>query len=145
LPDEPPGLARPDGLRARWVKPAEAPEVVFVALGSLVPVALEAAADEPRWAVLDARAVSPLDEEALLVLVRAGAALVTAEEGSERGGLGGAVLECLANHGVPARVRVLGLPGERFIRHGEARQQRAELGLDAEGLRRAAREVLGKR
>jgi 1-deoxy-D-xylulose-5-phosphate synthase len=41
-------------------------------------------------------------------------------------------------------VRVVALPGDRFVPHGEARSQRATLGLDAEGLARAAREVLGR-
>ena len=59
-----------------------------------------------------------------------------------RGGLGSAVLELLAQKGLATRVRVLGLPADRFVRHGEARAQRAELGLDVAGLQRVAREVL---
>ena len=58
--------------------------------------------------------------------------------------LGGAVLELLAAHGVQQRVKVLGLPGDAFPLAGEARAQRHQLGLDAEGLRRAALEVLGR-
>jgi 1-deoxy-D-xylulose-5-phosphate synthase len=100
-----------------------------------------AAETEPGWAVLDARRL-PLDEAAVLEAARV--PLVTVEEGTGRGGLGSAVLELLAVRGVTQRVRVLGLPGDRFIPHGEARSRRAWLGLDVEGLVRAAREVLGR-
>jgi 1-deoxy-D-xylulose-5-phosphate synthase len=38
---------------------------------------------------------------------------------------------------------MLGLPNA-FVRHGDARWQRQALGLDKEGLMRAARELLSK-
>ncbi|MBL9037481.1 MAG: 1-deoxy-D-xylulose-5-phosphate synthase, partial [Archangium sp.] len=130
----PPG----DGLRARWLK--RGMQLTFVAAGPLALTALEAAQAEPQWGVLDVRAVSPLDEAA--VLEAAQGALVTVEEGTPRGGLGSAVLECLARHRRSTPVRVLGLPADRFVRHGDARVQRAELGLDASGLHAAAMELL---
>ena len=40
------------------------------------------------------------------------------------------------------RERVMGMPGDRFVPHGEARTQRAQFGLDAAGLRRAAEALL---
>ena len=91
--------------------------------------------------MLDARFAAPLDGAAVLEAARCGR-VVTVEEGTRRGGLGSAVLEALAEAGVPARVRVLGLP-DQPVRHGDARAQRAELGLDAAGIRRAAEELLG--
>jgi 1-deoxy-D-xylulose-5-phosphate synthase len=138
LPDVAPLPALEPG-GARWLKRVAAPALTFVGLGPPVLTALEAAVGEPSWAVLDARRL-PLDEAALLEAARA--PLVTVEEGTERGGLGGAVLEWLAARGVLQRVRVVALPGDRFVPHGEARAQRAQLGLDAAGLARAAREVL---
>ncbi|GMU60853.1 MAG: 1-deoxy-D-xylulose-5-phosphate synthase [Myxococcaceae bacterium] len=127
---------------ARWLRRAAgAAELTFITFGPVALAALEAAQSEPRWAVLDARQV-PLDEGALLEAAKG--ALVTVEEGTSRGGLGAAVLELLAARGVTTRVKVVALPGDRFIPHGEARAQRAELGLDAAGLTRAAREVLGR-
>jgi len=65
---------------------------------------------------------------------------VTVEEGTIHGGLGSAVLEATSASPSRPRVKLLGLP-DRFVRHGEARAQRAELGLDAEGIRRAAEEL----
>ncbi|AEI68112.1 1-deoxy-D-xylulose-5-phosphate synthase [Corallococcus macrosporus] len=125
---------------ARWLLRAEQPRLTLVTLGPLGLAALEAARGEPGWSVLDARRASPLDEAAVLEAGRAGP-VVVAEEGTTRGGLGGAVLELFAAHGVLARVRLMGMP-DAFVPHGDARAQRAELGLDAAGLRRAGRALL---
>lgn len=110
--------------------------LTFLALGPLALPALEAAQGTP-WAVVDARYAAPLDE-AMVLDAAARGPIVTVEDGTVRGGFGSAVLELLAARGVLAKVRVLGMPGDRFVPHGEARTQRAQLGLDAAGLRAAA-------
>ena len=127
---------------ARWLKRAERARVCFLTLGPLALNALEAAASEPDWSVLDARFVSPLDEAAVLEAAACGRVVVV-EEGTTHGGLGSAVLELLAARGVSARVRLLGMP-DTFVPHGDARVQRAELGLDAAGLRRTALALLSE-
>lgn len=134
----PEGTAAPSG-KARWLRGGPGARVTLVTSGPLGLAALEAASPHPDWAVLDASWVSPLDREAVLAT---GGALVVAEEATTRGGLGEAVLSCLARAGATPRVRVLGLPDERFVPHGEARAQRAALGLDAAGLEQAALSVL---
>lgn len=80
---------------------------------------------------------------ALVTRLRDARAIVTVEEGTTRGGLGSAVLEAVSDQEGPPRVKVLGLPADRFVRHGEARAQRSALGLDAAGIHRAALELLG--
>ena len=136
----PPGAA-PAAPGVRWLADPPGAELHLVAFGSMVLPALEAARGE-RWAVVDA-SVLPLHPD--LVQRLAGArSIVTVEEGTTRGGLGSAVLEALSDVERPPRVRLLGLPADRFIRHGEARAQRSELGLDAPGIRKAALEVLGR-
>ncbi len=142
LPPLPPGVsAGPVPVQgARWLRRGVGGRLNFITLGPLGLTALEAAADVPEWGVLDARFVTPLDEGAMLEAAACGR-LVVVEEGTTRGGLGSAVLELLAARGVGARVRLLGLP-DAFVPHGEARVQRAELGLDATGLRRAAEALL---
>lgn len=126
---------------ARWLKRAAKARLTFLTLGPLALPALEAARAQPDWAVLDARYAAPLDEAAVLEAAACGA-LVTVEEGTVRGGLGGAVLELLAAKRCLTRVSTLGMPGDRWVLHGEARTQRAQLGLDAAGLERAARDLL---
>ena len=127
---------------ARWLKRAAQARVAFITLGPLGVSALEAATPEADWSVLDARFVTPLDETAVLEAAACGRVVVV-EEGTTHGGLGSAVLELLAARGVSARVKLLGMP-DTFVPHGDARVQRAELGLDAAGLRRAALALLAE-
>ncbi|MFB1481521.1 1-deoxy-D-xylulose-5-phosphate synthase [Corallococcus sp. RDP092CA] len=146
LPEVPPELASASPevpvTGARWLKRAPGSRLTLVTLGPLGLSALEAARSEPDWSVLDARRAWPLDEAALLEAA-AGGHVVVAEEGTTRGGLGSAVLELYAASGVSPRVTLLGMP-DVFLPHGDARVQRAQLGLDAAGLRRAGRALLGE-
>jgi 1-deoxy-D-xylulose-5-phosphate synthase len=141
LPELDPGKAPVQG--ARWLWKSEAPRLTLVTLGPLGLTALAAAKAETGWSVLDARCVSPLDAPALLEAADSGHVVVV-EEGTTRGGLGSAVLELYASHGRSPRVKLLGMP-DTFVPHGDARVQRSRLGLDAEGFRRAGRELLGAR
>lgn len=134
LPQRPDAF--PEALGPRWLRQGEA--LTFVTMGPLGLVALEAA-HALDAAVLDVFEL-PLQEDA--VVQAAVRPIITVEEGTERGGLGSAVLELLARRGILQKVRVVGLPGGDFVRHGEARAQRAALGLDAAGLERVGREVL---
>ncbi|RKG57814.1 1-deoxy-D-xylulose-5-phosphate synthase [Corallococcus sp. CA054B] len=127
---------------ARWLKRVAGSRLTLVTLGPLGLAALDAARSEPDWSVLDARRAWPLDEAALLE-ASAGGHVVVAEEGTVRGGLGSAVLELYAASGVSPRVTLLGMP-DVFLPHGDARVQRTQLGLDAAGLRRAGRALLGE-
>ncbi|RKG55921.1 1-deoxy-D-xylulose-5-phosphate synthase [Corallococcus sp. AB011P] len=146
LPDLPPELARTESevsvSGARWLKRVAGSRLTLVTLGPLGLSALEAVRSEPDWSVLDARRAWPLDEAALLEAA-AGGHVVVAEEGTVRGGLGSAVLELYAASGVSPRVTLLGMP-DVFLPHGDARVQRTQLGLDAAGLRRAGRALLGE-
>ncbi|MCI0672698.1 MAG: 1-deoxy-D-xylulose-5-phosphate synthase, partial [Myxococcaceae bacterium] len=141
LPVAPPGVeTRAGPVRgARWLRRASAPELVMVALGPLALTALEAS-EGHAWSVLDARFVTPLDAEALREAAACGRVL-TVEEGAH-GGLGSAVLERFAADGLSPRVRCLTLP-DAFVPHGDARTQRAGLGLDAAGLRSAGEALVG--
>ena len=125
----------------RWLADPPRADLHLLAFGSMVLPALEAAKGE-RWAVVDVSEL-PLSS-ALLARLREARTIVTVEEGTTRGGLGAAVLEALGDQPKPPRVKVLGLPGDRILRHGEARAQRAMLSLDAAGIRRAAHEALGR-
>jgi 1-deoxy-D-xylulose-5-phosphate synthase len=124
------------------------PDVCVVAVGTALEAALAAAerlAGEGLAAVvIDARFVKPLDAELICAEAARAGRVVTVEEGTLAGGVGSAVLELLADRGVPAAVRRLGLP-DRFISHGDPARQRAELGLDADGIAAACRALVGKR
>jgi 1-deoxy-D-xylulose-5-phosphate synthase len=127
---------------ARWLRRPEGAVAAIVSAGPLGLSALEAAAAlEVPTAVLDVRALAPLDVARVLEACATGH-VVTVEEGTVHGGLGSAVLELLAARGLSARVKMLGLP-DAPVPHGDARTQRRALGLSPEGIAASVREVLG--
>ena len=94
----------------------DGPDVTFVATGETVILALQAAdklAEEGiRCRVISMHTVKPLDEAALLAAARDSKALVTVEEHSVMGGLGGACAEVLLQAGVHVPFRIIGIPDE---------------------------------
>ena len=120
-------------------------DVAIIANGVMVHRAL-AAAEALRLDGIDARVVNlstltPLDESAIVEAAATGA-IVTVEEHSVRGGLGGAVAEVLATR-TPCPMRILGFPG--FLPTGSAEWLMERYGLTANGIALAARELLAGR
>jgi transketolase len=117
-------------------------DVAIIANGTILYRALDAAqelADDGIDArVINMSTVSPLDLEVVAAAAATGA-IVTAEEGLSRGGLGGAVAEYCAQH-VPVRMRMLGFPG--FAPTGSASWLLDHVGLTAGGIAAAARELV---
>ncbi|MCP3984933.1 MAG: 1-deoxy-D-xylulose-5-phosphate synthase [bacterium] len=122
-------------------------DAVIVAYGTLVQDAEEAAAelaaDGFSVALVNARFAKPLDAERIAALARRTGAVVTVEEHVGQGGFGSAVLEALSAAGVETHTRCLALP-DRTIEHGSSEAQRAEMGLSAEGIAAAVRELVGR-
>jgi 1-deoxy-D-xylulose-5-phosphate synthase len=112
----------------------EGKRIALLAFGSMLAPSLEAGAAF-NATVVNMRFVKPLDEELVRELARTHDLLVTVEENVVAGGAGSAVNECLMAAGLPTRVVNLGLP-DRFIEHGDHREQLARCGLDAAGIRR---------
>jgi len=122
----------------------EGRDVAVLALGPLVVPALEAArrlgAERISVRVIDPRFVKPLDADTILAAARETGGIVTVEDHALMGGFGAAVLECLAAHGLQVPVRCLGLP-DRFVEQAPQALQRAEAGLDADGICAAVRDL----
>jgi 1-deoxy-D-xylulose-5-phosphate synthase len=118
----------------------EGKRVAILAFGSMLAPAL-AAAEQLDATVANMRFVKPLDTELVLRLAREHELLVTVEENVVQGGAGGAVAECLQQHGVAIPLRQLGLP-DSFIEQGEHGQMLADCGLDAAGLAASIRASL---
>ena len=120
-------------------------DVGIIALGSTVERAERAAEalaeDGHSVAVLDARFVKPMDEEAILAVAQSCGRILVVEEHAEIGGFGEAVLALLAEHKMGVSVRALGVR-DAVIEHGSPDDVLADLGLDAVGIERAARELL---
>jgi 1-deoxy-D-xylulose-5-phosphate synthase len=97
--------------------------------------------------VINARYARPLDRQLILDQARGKRLLVTFEESVVIGGFGSGVLELVeeARLADPAyrdiAVRIIGIPGERFVDHGSVSDLRRVLRLDAEGLAAQVREA----
>ncbi|MCL6451772.1 MAG: transketolase family protein [Acetobacteraceae bacterium] len=95
-------------------------DVAIIACGHMVALGLEAAAELARRGVeamvLNASTIKPLDREAVVAAARATGAVVTAEDHSVVGGLGGAVAEVLGEEWPTPLIRV-GV-GDRFGESG---------------------------
>lgn len=122
-------------------------DVLVLAVGNMVQAGLEAAEALSHQGlsvgVVNARFVKPLDEELILDLARQTKRVVCVEENAILGGFGSAVCELLMDKGPEGvRVKRLGIP-DRIVGHGQQGELRSELGLDASGLARTIREMLG--
>jgi 1-deoxy-D-xylulose-5-phosphate synthase len=130
----------------------EGGDVLFVGFGPIVGRALEAADTLAAggWSigVINARFAKPLDRQLILDQARGKKLLVTFEESVVTGGFGTAVLEAVeeARLADPAfrdlAVRIVGIPGDRFVDHGSVADLRRMLRLDAPGLAEQVRETL---
>ncbi len=122
----------------------EGEDLTIVATGLMTARALAAAdALEEQGvhaAVIDMPTIKPLDEALLLAQAKKTGAVVTAEEHSVVGGLGGAVAECLGA-GCPVPLRRVGVQ-DAFGSSGKAEEVLAAYHLTAQDIARAARDVL---
>ena len=92
-------------------------------------------------AVLDALFLKPLDEDAILTAMRTTGRLLTVEEHCVTGGLGTAVADVLARHGVGGPLAVHGLPDEELL-VASTPELHEHYGLTPEGVLRKLEELL---
>ena len=93
--------------------------------------------------VIDVFSIKPLDEELILASIGKTGCVVTAEEHSVIGGLGGAVAELLSEKH-PAPLARVGM-SDCFGTSGEAAELMREFGLDAESIADAAVSVMERK
>lgn len=91
--------------------------------------------------VLDMHTVKPLDRDAVIRAARETRRILTVEEHNVIGGLGSAVAEVLAEEGLGARFKRLGIP-DTFCEIGYPEDLYKLYGIDCDGIARAARELL---
>jgi 1-deoxy-D-xylulose-5-phosphate synthase len=125
----------------------EGGDLAILGIGSTVYPAWEAARRLKESGigvtVVNSRFVKPLDKELICSLAERIKNIITVEENVLQGGFGSAVLELLAEENISGvRVKRLGID-DRFVEHGSVGRLRKEYGIDAEGIERAAREMLG--
>ena len=119
-------------------------DVAIIANGVEVSEALEAARllaeDGIDAAVVNMATIKPLDEELVVKMAKQTGCVVTAEEHSVIGGLGGAVAECLAEK-CPVPMKRVGIE-DKFGRSGPAKELLSVFKLDAASIAERAKEAV---
>ena len=122
-------------------------DVSIIACGVLVSEALKAAeqlaSEGIEATVVDMHTIKPLDSSLIENLVSQTGALVTAEEHSVIGGLGGAVAEYLTKN-KPCVLEMVGVQ-DRFGESGQADEMLEMLGLNSKYIAEAAKRAISRR
>lgn len=119
-------------------------DVTVIANGVLVHRALDAAKRLAKHGisarVINMSSIAPLDRQTIVKAARETRGIVTVEEHSIYGGLGGAVAEVVALE-CPIRMKILGVPGV-FAPTGSPEFLLEHFGLTADGIEEAAKQLL---
>jgi transketolase len=119
-------------------------DIALVAMGAMVEKALAAAellaADKIAAAVIDFSSLQPLDGDVLLAYARRTGHVLTVEDHSVRGGLGGACAEFLAQH-APVPMTLMGMDNQ-FGRSGKPEDLYVHFKLTAADIAGAGRRLL---
>ena len=123
-------------------------DVTVIACGIMVHKAIEAAealaAEGVSVRVVDMYSIKPIDAELIARCAFETGAIVTAEEHTIYGGLGGAVSEVLAHVGAGAPTEFVGTQ-DTFTESGKYADLLHKYGLDAAGVIAAVRRVLARK
>jgi 1-deoxy-D-xylulose-5-phosphate synthase len=118
-------------------------KVALICVGKMMEQGLEAyrrlLLDNIEITLVNARFVTPLDEELLCALGKEHDAIVTVEDNVYSGGYGQAVAAYLRTSNVKCKVRVLAIDN-RFVEQGTVAQLQHMLGIDADAIVSAVRE-----
>lgn len=116
----------------------------IIACGMMVPFAVEAAkqlkAEGVDCGVIDMHTIKPLDKELVYKAAEKTGKIVTCEDAFIIGGLGGAVCECVAESGIPCKVKRLGVP-DLFPGFGSFDEQMQNLGFGVEAMKEAIKNL----
>ena len=130
--------------KARWIR--EGQDVAIIGTGGILSECLLAAdalaKSGQSAAVIEMATIKPLDKDAVLAAARQCSVVVTVEEHSVVGGLGGAVAEIMAEAGCAARLVRVGLEDTYSSVVGSQEYLRNRYGMDAGAIVERARSTL---
>ncbi len=123
---------------------ADGKDVTIVATGITVSMALQARealkSEGIDAAVIDIATIKPIDEELLVEYAKKTGKIVTCEEHSIIGGLGGAVSEVLSEK-CPTKIKRVGMM-DTYGSSGKALEVAAYYGISAEHIAKAVKEII---
>lgn len=119
-------------------------DLTIIGTGETVYHALEAgrrlAAEGVSTRVIDMHTLKPADTDAIIRAAKETGRIITVEEHSMYGGLGGIVAESVAQN-CPVPMRILGIPDENAV-HGKPLEIFHHYKLDADGIYETAKEMV---
>lgn len=122
----------------------EGTDVAVITTGPSAYRALEAAKEFPgQVGVYNFRFLKPLDTNMLDEIGSRYRNIVTVEDGCLMGGLYSAVCEHFASIGCRPSIEGAGIP-DKFITRGTQKEERAECGIDCEGIQKRIKNILQK-
>ncbi len=121
-------------------------DITFIATGETVIHAVEAkellAEQGISCGVVSMHTIKPLDTDTLLTVARTSRAIITVEEHSIYGGLGGACAEVLMQSSERVAFQIVGIPDEYTVT-GSQTEIFAHYSITAQGLAQRATDLLG--
>ena len=124
-------------------------DLTIVATGIMLPLACQAVTELEKRGIdagrVDLYRIKPVDEVSLLDALGKSGSILTLEENTIIGGLGGLVCETVAGRGLGATVKRLGIPDSYRCEVGERNELRALGGFDLQGIIEAAESLVAAR
>ncbi len=132
-----PAFERRDGIDVLYR--GESADILFVSVGALAQIAVEAAAQAYREGVgvtvIDPRWVKPLNQ-ALVTMARRYTSVVVLEDGIEHGGIASTISELFREHELEIPVHSIGVPLE-FFEHAKRADIFNEIGITVQSITRS--------
>ena len=120
-------------------------DVTIIACGTMVDPAIDARKTLLKQGInaqlIDMHTIKPLDEKLVIKCAKETGAIITAEEHSIIGGLGGAIAETLAESSHPVRFRRMGIK-DRFCESGEPKDLLEKYGLNEKHIVKNVKDLL---
>ena len=129
------------------VKLTEGNDLAIFATGTMVHKALEASEilkkDKINARVINIHTIKPLDEKTIIKAAKETGAVISVEEHSIFGGLGGAIAEVLGEH-YPIPMKIIGVK-DLFGESGEYDELLEKFGLTTKNIVTSAREIMRRK
>jgi len=124
-------------------------DATIMAYGSCVSHAMDAAEllalQKINVNVINVRFAKPIDQDMIIEAFSANHPVITVEDHCVVGGLGSTVLECAQELSLPTeQLTRLGIPADRFIKHGSRAGQLAECNIDTAGIAATVEQLMGR-